>query len=56
MIIRNVKMLCCLSHSIIKELQFQINIHIVLNVDGAMHFIYSHKYNTISAEDSSDMN
>ena len=26
------------------------------NVDGVMHFIYSHKYNTISAEDSSDMN
>ena len=26
------------------------------NVDGAMHFVYSHKYNTISAEDSSDMN
>ena len=22
------------------------------NVDGAMHFIYSHKYNTNSAEDS----
>ena len=29
---------------------------IVKNVDGAMHFIYSHNYNTISAEDSSDMN
>ena len=26
------------------------------NVDGARHFIYSHKYNTNSAEDSSDMN
>ena len=26
------------------------------DVDGAMHFIYSHKYNTISTEDSSDMN
>ena len=26
------------------------------NIDGAMHFIYSHKYNTNSAEDSSDMN
>ena len=26
------------------------------NVDGAMHFFYSHKYNTNSAEDSSDMN
>ena len=26
------------------------------NVDGAMHFIYSHKYNTNSAEDSFDMN
>ena len=26
------------------------------NVDGAMHFIYSHKYNINSAEDSSDMN
>ena len=26
-----------------------------LNVDGAMHFIYSHKYNTNSAEDSSDI-
>ena len=26
------------------------------NVDGAMHFIYSHKYNTNLAEDSSDMN
>ena len=24
-------------------------------VDGAMHFVYSHKYTTISAEDSSDM-
>ena len=32
-------------------------IHIdIKNVDGAMHFIYSHKYNTNSAEDSSDMN
>ena len=27
-----------------------------LNVDGAMHFIYSHKYTTNSAEDSSDIN
>ena len=27
-----------------------------LNVDGAMRFIYSHKYNTNLAEDSSDMN
>ena len=27
-----------------------------LNVDAAIHFIYSHKYNTNSAEDSSDMN
>ena len=27
-----------------------------LNDDGAMHFIYSHKYDTNSAEDSSDMN
>ena len=26
------------------------------NVDGAMHYIYSHKYNTNSAEDSSDVN
>ena len=26
------------------------------NVDDAMHFIYLHKYNIISAEDSSDMN
>ena len=26
------------------------------NVDGAMHFIYSHKYISNSAEDSSDMN
>ena len=26
------------------------------NVDDAMHSIYSHKYNTNSAEDSSDMN
>ena len=26
------------------------------NVDGAMHFIYLHKYNTYSTEDSSDMN
>ena len=24
--------------------------------DGAMHLIYSHRYNTNSAEDSSDMN
>ena len=30
--------------------------HEQLNVDGAMHIIYSHKYNTNSAEDSSDMN
>ena len=28
----------------------------VKNVDGAMHFIYAHKYNTNSAEDSSGMN
>ena len=28
----------------------------VLNVDGAIHFIYSHKYYTNSAEDSSDIN
>ena len=39
---------------------FQIDIHvpvyIVKNVDGAVHFIYSHKYNTNSAEDSSHMN
>ena len=33
-----------------------VNISFFLNVDGAMHFIYSYKYNTISAEDSSDMN
>ena len=26
------------------------------NVDGAMHFIYSHKYISNSAEDSTDMN
>ena len=26
------------------------------NVDGAMHFIYLHKYDTNSAEDSCDMN
>ena len=26
------------------------------NVDCAMQYIYSHKYNTCSAEDSSDMN
>ena len=25
------------------------------NVDSAVHFIYSHKYNIISAEDLSDM-
>ena len=25
------------------------------NVDDAMHFIYSHKYNTNSSEDSSDI-
>ena len=30
--------------------------HVLKNVDGAMHFIYSHKYNTNSAEDLSDMN
>ena len=29
---------------------------IFVYVDGAMHFIYSHKYNTNAAEDSSDMN
>ena len=29
---------------------------IVKNVDVAIRFIYSHKYNTNSAEDSSDMN
>ena len=34
----------------------QAEIENLKNVDGAMHFIYSHKYNTISAEDSSDMN
>ena len=33
----------------------QISTHNI-NVDGAMHFIYSYKYNTNSAEDSSDMN
>ena len=27
-----------------------------LNVHDAVHFIHSHKYNTNSAEDSSDMN
>ena len=27
-----------------------------IDTDGAMHFIYAHKYNTNSAEDSSDMN
>ena len=27
-----------------------------LDVDGTTHFMYSHKYNTNSAEDSSDMN
>ena len=26
------------------------------NIDGAMHFIYAHKYNTNSTEDSSHMN
>ena len=37
----------------------QINFYYYIlkkNVDGAMHFIYSHKYNTNLAEDSSDMN
>ena len=29
---------------------------LIYTVDGAMHFIYSNKYNTNSAEDSSDMN
>ena len=29
---------------------------LVLNVDGAMHFIYSYKYNINSAEDLLDMN
>ena len=28
----------------------------IKNVDGPMHFIYSPEYNTISAEDASDMN
>ena len=32
------------------------NLYFKKNVDGAMHFIYSHKYNINSAEDSSDMN
>ena len=32
------------------------NFSYLKSVDGAMHFIYSHKYNTNSAEDSSDMN
>ena len=32
------------------------NIMFHSNVDGAMHFIYLHKYNTNLAEDSSDMN
>ena len=27
----------------------------MFNIAGAIHFIYSHKYNTTSAEDSSDM-
>ena len=31
-------------------------IYFFFNVDSAMHFIYSHKYNTSSAVDSSDMN
>ena len=29
---------------------------LLLNVDGAMHFIYSYKYNINSAEDLFDMN
>ena len=33
-----------------------VSIGIFFKVDGAMHFIYSHKYNTNSAEDLSDMN
>ena len=28
----------------------------IKHVDGAMHFMYSHKYNINSAEDSSDKN
>ena len=28
----------------------------IKNVDGAMHFIYSHKHDSNSAKDSSDMN
>ena len=28
---------------------------LLVNVDGAMHCINSHKYNTKSADDSSDM-
>ena len=32
------------------------SINNIKNVDGAMHFIYAHKYNTNSAEDSSDIN
>ena len=38
------------------DLEYAINVYIKKNVDCAMHFIYSHKYNTNSAEDSSDMN
>ena len=30
--------------------------YILYNVDGAKHFIYSHKYHTNLVEDSSDMN
>ena len=31
-------------------------INVYLKVDDVMHFIYSHKYNTNSTEDSSDIN
>ena len=42
--------LCCTLHmSLLNGILF-------LNIDGAMHFICSHKYNTISVEDSSYMN
>ena len=40
------------------EINWYVNVY--LNVDGAIHFIYSHKhtdkYDTNPAEDSSDMN
>ena len=43
-----------IEHALI-HLRYFLNMF-VLNVDGAMHFIYFNKYNTNSTEHSSDVN